>query len=90
MFHLVITFRCRITTIFVKVVFGTPQKFELSKMDVKNEQRSAIKFRCRLKKSVVETMKSMHEAYTDEERLKDSTIFHLPKTVSKGRETPVG
>ncbi len=61
--------------IFV-VVFITHCKFELSKMDVKNEQRSTIKFCCRLKKSVVETVKLMHEMYTDEERLGDSTILH--------------
>ncbi len=42
-FHLVITFHCRVTMIFVKVGFVTPPKVELSKMDVKNEQ-SAIKF----------------------------------------------
>ncbi len=39
-FHYVITFHCRVITIFVKVVFVTPHKFELSQMDVKNEQRS--------------------------------------------------
>ncbi len=56
-------------------------------MDVKNEQRSVIKFCCWLNKSEVETVKVMHEAYTDEEWLGDSTIFHWHKAFSKGRET---
>ncbi len=47
-FHLVITFHYRVTV--------TSRKFELLKMYVKNEQRSAIKFCCRLKKSAVETV----------------------------------
>ncbi len=49
-FHLLITFNCWVTAIFVKVVFVTPHKFKLTKMDLKNE-RCAIKFCCRLKKS---------------------------------------
>ncbi len=61
-FHLVITFRYRVTAIVIKVVFVTPLKFELSKMDVKNEQRSAIKFCHWLKKSAVETVKLVHKA----------------------------
>ncbi len=72
---------------FVKVVFVTPRKFQLSEMDVKNEQRSAIKFCCRLRKSTVETVKLMHEADTDEEQLGDFTIFHWHKALFKGRET---
>ncbi len=40
-------------------------------MDVKNEQRSAIKFCCWLKKSVVEIVKLMHKLYSDEEWLED-------------------
>ncbi len=71
---------------FVKVVFGTPHEFKLSKMDVKNEERSVITFCCLWKKSAVETVKLMHEAYADEEQLGDLTIFHWHKT-SEGRET---
>ncbi len=78
--YLVITFHCRVTQIFVKVVFVTPHKFELSKMDVKNEQGRAIKISCRLKKSVAVTVKLMQKMYTDEEWLWDSTLF-------KGRKT---
>ncbi len=40
-----------------------------------------------LENSAVETVKFMHEAYTDEERLGDSTIFHWHTAFSKGRET---
>ncbi len=64
-FHLVITFHCRVTTIFVKVVFVTHRKFEFSKIDFKNEQRNAIKFFCQLIKSLVETVRSMHKPYSD-------------------------
>ncbi len=41
-------------------------------MDAKNEQRSAIRVCCRSRKPAMETMKLMHKAYTDEERLGDS------------------
>ncbi len=75
-FHIIITFHCQVTTIFVKVVFVTTHKFELSKMDVKNEHRSVIKFCCWLKKSAMETVKFMYEAYTNEEWLGDLTIFN--------------
>ncbi len=54
---------------FVKVVFVTHRKFELSKIDSKNEQRSAIKFYCRLKKSAAETVKLMRKANIAKERL---------------------
>ncbi len=54
-FYLNTTFHCGVTTIFVKIVFVIPHKFKLSKMDVKNEQRSAIKFCCQLKKSAAQT-----------------------------------
>ncbi len=67
-FHLVIIFHCRVTVIFVKVIFVMTWKFKISKMDVKNEWRRVIKFCCRLKKCAVETVKLMHEAYTDEEQ----------------------
>ncbi len=86
-FHLVIAFYCQITAIFVKVVFVTPHKFELWKMDLKNEQRSVINFCCWLKISVAETVKLMHGTYTDDEWLGDSTIFCWRKAFSKGRET---
>ncbi len=55
-------------------------------MDVKNGQRSAIKFCCWLKKSAVHTVKLMHKVYTDEEWLGDLTIFHWHKAFSGGRE----
>ncbi len=48
--------------IFVKVVFVTPRKFELSKMDAKNKQRRAIKLCCQLKKATMESVKLLHEA----------------------------
>ncbi len=70
----------------LKVVFAIRHKFETFNIDVKNEQRSAMKFCCQLKESVVETVKLMHEAYTDEEWLGDLTIFHWHKAFSKGRE----
>ncbi len=56
-------------------------------MDVKNEQRNAIKFCFQLKKSAVETVKLMHKAYNDEEQLGDSTISHWHKVFSEGKET---
>ncbi len=87
MFHLVITFHCRVNMVFEKVVFVTIRKFELPKMDVKNEQRNAIKFCYQLKKSAAETVKLMHVAHTDEEWLGDSTIFRWRKKFSKDRET---
>ncbi len=40
-------------------------------MDVINEQISAIKFYCWLKKSAVETVKLMYEVYTDDDWLGD-------------------
>ncbi len=58
-----------------------PHRFELSKMNVKNKQRSVIK------NSVVETVKLMHKVFTDEESSEDSTIFHWHKAFSKARET---
>ncbi len=67
--------------------FFTCGKFELSKMDLKNEQKSAIKFCCWLRKSAAESAMLMYEAYTDEEWLGDSTIFHWYKAFTKGRET---
>ncbi len=39
------------------------------------------------KKRAAETVKLMHEVYTDEEQLGDSTIFHWHKPFPKGRET---
>ncbi len=39
-----------------------------------------------LKISAVETLKLMHNAYTDEEQLGDSTFFHWHKTFFKGRD----
>ncbi len=86
-FHLVITFHWWVTAIFVKVFFITPLKFELPKMDVKNEWRSAIKFCCLLKKFPVETVKLIHEAYIDEEQLEDLAIFHWCKAFFKGWKT---
>ncbi len=61
---------------FVEVVSVISRKFQLLKMDVKNERGSAIKFCCRLTKSAVETAKLMHKVYSDEEQLGDLTIFH--------------
>ncbi len=74
---------------FVKVVSVTPHKFELSKMDLKNEQISTMKFCCWLKKSAVETAKLMHKAYTHKEWLRDLTIFHWHKAFPKGKEITV-
>ncbi len=48
-FHLAITLHRHL--IFVKVVFVTPRTFKLSKTDLKNEEKSEIKFCRRLKKS---------------------------------------
>ncbi len=56
-------------------------------MNLKNEQRSAIKFCCWLKNSAVETVKLMHKAYTDEKSLGDLTIFHWHNVFSEGSET---
>ncbi len=65
-----------------------PHKFELSKINVKKEQSSAIKFCCLLKKSVMETVNLMPEVCTDKEWLTDPTIFHQHnKAFSEGRET---
>ncbi len=72
---------------FCKSCFCYPTQIPNLKMDVKNEQRSTMKFCCWLKKSAVETMKLMHESYTNEERLKDSTTYYRHKAFSKGRET---
>ncbi len=60
---------------------------------MKNEQGSAIKYCCWLKKSAADTVKLMHEAYTDEEQLGDSTIVDVcwynekVNTTSKGLYT---
>ncbi len=86
-FHLVITFHCQITAIFVRVVFVNLRKFEIVKIDVKNEQEIAIKFCCWLKKSAAETVKLVHKANTDERWFGDSSISHWHKAFSKGRET---
>ncbi len=56
-------------------------------MDVKNEQRSAIKFCCWLKKSAAETVKLMHKVYNNKEWLRVSTIFPWHKTFLEGGET---
>ncbi len=86
-FHLVVTFHCRVTTMFVKVVFVTSRKFKLSKTDVKNEQKSVIKFCYRFKNSAAVIVKLKHEVYTDDKWLEDLTIFHWHKAFSKGKET---
>ncbi len=85
-FHLVITFHCRVTAIFVKVVFVAPREFECSKMYVKNEQRIAIKFCFPLKKSAGKTVK--FEVYTDEEQLGD-LMTSISKKPSPKAEIPL-
>ncbi len=55
-------------------------------MDSKNERRSVIKFWCLLKKSAARTVKLMHEAYIDEEKLGDLTILQWHKAFFKSRE----
>ncbi len=56
----------------------------ISKMDLKNEEKCD---EILLEKSAVETVKLMYEAYTEKERLGDSTTFHWHLTFSEGRET---
>lgn len=74
------TIRSLVTVVSVKGVSCVPRKFKFFELSVKSEHRTAIKFCYYLKRFVAETIKLMHDAYINAQRLglsQSVTVTHV-------------